>query len=738
MTRWVALSVLTLLAVHASAFAGDNPYFKVAVHVQPHQAGLTCETGLPAISGCEDIVPTYPGCGDVDAFVVFFGLVGYRLVEYGLDWPPEWGSGQTTTCGDLVIGDIVNPGDGLTIAWTECHPEGAVVAGWTTLAASSAGRIDPVTHPGSGRLQVIDCSFEDDEAYLRFSAGACGAEGDDPCSMTQPYVLLLDIEDDVGGGCAGPGQSFTYTITYGNDLYSPGDIHSCVITDSLPAEVAYISSTGGGVYDEPRHTVTWAIGSLSPGSGGSVEVVVEVDPSIQDEILLTSPAWMDCDETETVRDVQNTLTCAAGTLVIEKVDDVAGVCVEPGDSVVYTISYGNYTNPFEVTNIILTDSLPGPMEFISASGSGTYEGAGHSVTWMIASLGPGEGGSQNVLVRVSPDCAPGEFLLNRCAIDSDVTPRAEATAATFACGDQYIALYKAQDITAPCIHLGDTVTYTIQYSNIYYPGDLTNVVLTDRLPYQVEFLWASDGGAYVAAGHRVVWTLAALPQGAGGERQVAAVVKPTAPVRSTVENACIITSSETPATGVTASSTVCSQPRDPQWKAAVHVLEWGGGCCDEGLPLIEGCEDIVTTYEGCGEIYIFPVFYDLTELAGIQYGLTWPQTWGSCTFTRCAGDFSLGGIVNPGDGVSFAWEECQAVSVVVTGYGLLTANSPGEIRIVANPSTALITATDCDFIDVPPAQTFYAGVCGIEGQDPCGGTVRAVPTTWGQIKAMFK
>lgn len=41
MTRWVALSVLTLLAVHASAFAGDNPYFKVAVHVQPHQAGLT-------------------------------------------------------------------------------------------------------------------------------------------------------------------------------------------------------------------------------------------------------------------------------------------------------------------------------------------------------------------------------------------------------------------------------------------------------------------------------------------------------------------------------------------------------------------------------------------------------------------------------------------------------------------------------------------------------------------------
>jgi hypothetical protein len=215
-------------------------------------------------------------------------------------------------------------------------------------------------------------------------------------------------------------------------------------------------------------------------------------------------------------------------------------------------------------------------------------------------------------------------------------------------------------------------------------------------------------------------------------------VKPTAEVRSTVENRCEIISSETPVTVVTASTTVCGQPRDPPWKAAVHILEAGGGSCQEGLPLIETCEDIVTTYEGCGEVNIFPVFYDLTEVAGIQHGLTWPESWGSCTFTQCAGDLTLGEIVNPGDGISCKWEECQDVSVVVTGYGSLSAISPGEIRIVPNPSSSLISTTDCHFIDSPPAQTFYAGACGVDGENPCGGTVGTVPKTWGQIKSMFR
>ena len=36
-----------------------------------------------------------------------------------------------------------------------------------------------------------------------------------------------------------------------------------------------------------------------------------------------------------------------------------------------------------------------------------------------------------------------------------------------------------------------------------------------------------------------------------------------------------------------------------------------------------------------------------------------------------------------------------------------------------------------------PSATFCAGVCGEPGDDPCG-TVHVVPTTWGNIKAMFR
>lgn len=65
-----------------------------------------------------------------------------------------------------------------------------------------------------------------------------------------------------------PGGSVTYTIDYSN--YGGASASNVVITDTLPAGLAYAGSTGGGV--NASGTVTWAVGSVAAGATGSVTV----------------------------------------------------------------------------------------------------------------------------------------------------------------------------------------------------------------------------------------------------------------------------------------------------------------------------------------------------------------------------------------------------------------------------------------------------------------------------------
>jgi len=56
-------------------------------------------------------------------------------------------------------------------------------------------------------------------------------------------------------------------------------------------------------------------------------------------------------------------------------------------------------------------------------------------------------------------------------------------------------------------------------------------------------------------------------------------------------------------------------------KVAVHVMSHTSRTCSKSFPAITSCADIVTTYADSGDIDVFPVFYELEEVTGIEYGL---------------------------------------------------------------------------------------------------------------------
>ena len=172
-------------------------------------------------------------------------------------------------------------------------------------------------------------------------------------------------------------------------------------------------------------------------------------------------------------------------------------------------------------------------------------------------------------------------------------------------------------------------------------------------------------------------------------------------------------------------------------KIAVHVAPHAGRNCSSGIPDISTCKDIDYTYDSCTDIDVFPIIYDLYGVTGVQLGLTWPTSWGSCAFTACGFHYVIGEIVNPGDGFAGTWHDCQHIRQVIVGFGWLGPMSGGLICPTENPYTGLLGTSDCDFEEDPPAQVFCAGACGEAGDDPCGGGF-SEDKTWGGIKAMFR
>jgi len=182
----ITIMVIALVAsMTCSCFAGANQSVKAAVHVRAHNAKIGCNV---TIATCADIVTTEAGFS-VDAFAVFYDLEEFLGVQYGFTWPAAWGTATFTSCSDLVIDSVTNPGDGAAHTWTDCQSASVAVAGYIWLYASAPGQISLVDYPNSGPpgLYALDCSEGLDWPHpCIFGAGVYGASGADPCSTCTP------------------------------------------------------------------------------------------------------------------------------------------------------------------------------------------------------------------------------------------------------------------------------------------------------------------------------------------------------------------------------------------------------------------------------------------------------------------------------------------------------------------------------------------------------------------------
>jgi hypothetical protein len=176
------LAVLTLaLALTIPCFAGNNPCYKVAVHVIGRDCDRSCAFNMPEIDNACDIQPTYDGPKEFEFFPVFYDLTEVYCLEYAIEWTGAYGC-AFTACSYTHIGGITWSGDWIAQCFDGCRPGPVIIPGWGWIEMDEPGRICVVPVETEDRIGVLDCTGENiDIPIATYCAGVHGAAGDDPC-----------------------------------------------------------------------------------------------------------------------------------------------------------------------------------------------------------------------------------------------------------------------------------------------------------------------------------------------------------------------------------------------------------------------------------------------------------------------------------------------------------------------------------------------------------------------------
>ena len=213
--------------------------------------------------------------------------------------------------------------------------------------------------------------------------------------------------------------------------------------------------------------------------------------------------------------------------------------VEPGALITYTLGLSAGNRP--ITHpIVMTDTLPLNVDFVSASNGGARTGPGGSVIkWNIATLGANESLTRQLVVRVSQDTPENTQIVNsdyRAENGFDfpgVGAPVTVTVRTIPKG--VLTLSKSAEPGTEVAPNG-VITYTLTVGA--QNAAINGVVLTDTLPVDTTFVRASGTYTRSGPGNSIVsWSLNGLAAGQTVSRTLTVQVLPDAADGTTISNA---------------------------------------------------------------------------------------------------------------------------------------------------------------------------------------------------------
>lgn len=327
------------------------------------------------------------------------------------------------------------------------------------------------------------------------------------------------------------GSVVTWTLTITN--HGPSDADNVQVSDALPPGLSYVGvDADAPVRCADANPVDCQVASMPAGASYRITVRAKVGSGVADGTKISNAASV---STSTPGDDPDDDTDSA-TIEVYTSADLQLTKTHTGDSVVaggqvtFQLAVRNAGPSDAAADVVVTDTLPVGMTYVSSAGSawectaGEASAAGQEVTCVLADSASVPAGMDaptlSLTAQVGSDVNPDDLsdgqLTNQAAVtsptddphpgnndDSDVVP-------VTASAD--LSIVKSH---TGAVRIGDPLEFTLQVANAG-PSVARSVTVTDTLPTGLDFVSASGTGwTCDNAGQVITCTLdAVLPVGA--------------------------------------------------------------------------------------------------------------------------------------------------------------------------------------------------------------------------------
>jgi uncharacterized repeat protein (TIGR01451 family) len=390
----------TLTCSLGTLAGGANSSFTITVRVPSNFLGGSSANIVNTATVSADQLDTNPANNIATATTQVVEQADLRLLkECKPDQPNAQPAGTTTFC-DIYV-DNLGPSDARDVVITDqiISTTPITITAITSTTTNGTPAACPATPIGPTTNQTITCTDSSlpagarDTIRVTFRAEDPG-DVDDTASVSSAtpdpntsnnnatgrvsfraasdlVLTKTDTPDPVTAG-----TNLTYTIGVRN--LGPSSAANVVVTDSLPAQVSFVSSTpsqgsclAGVVPGDPAKPLTCNLGTLANGGTATITVVVKVNSDVPTGTVLVNNAQVSSNSADpnngnNVQSVTTTVNTSAD-LGVTKTSDA--LVYKPSSQVKYQITVVN-NGPSKALNVVITDNLPDLKQAIYNSDTG--------------------------------------------------------------------------------------------------------------------------------------------------------------------------------------------------------------------------------------------------------------------------------------------------------------------------------------------------------------------------------
>lgn len=384
-------------------------------------------------------------------------------------------------------------------------------------------------------------------------------------------------------------RTVTYTISVLNSSTVAFTLGS--ISDQLPNTFSYVADSSGGTLLPTSSPAVGATGTISWTFSPPVNIPASSIGTLRFKVLAgTTPGQYANSVTATgsthfisAYNVAPVIVTEASA-VLQKASSTSAA-LAPGQSYSYTINYSN-NGSSSLTNVSILDTLTPGLNFVSASGGGSYNSATRIVSWSVGSLSVGQNSSVNINVSVSSPYDGGSAVRNRAIlISSEIPTGIISNTVTNAISSPILSIQKSSNLTVAVP--GNFISYTLTYGNTgSYPA--SGVTIIDTLPNTLTYVTGTSlpssipitlGNTGGSPNRQILtWTIGNIAA-ASVNNQITfqALVQNPYPVAGTnqvLQNSCYLNSNESSPKSNTSSIFITANPSVKLTKTA-NSLTYG-------------------------------------------------------------------------------------------------------------------------------------------------------------------